>query len=176
MFKCVQTRPEGEGGRPDPEGWALLHDTCDAIQQVAADTYLDGDLEGSERLYTKLAMFQQQTLGEQNPSTLLTFAGMAGVHEGKGDLPKARKLYFAVFQQQSQTLGPQDPLTQMTAVGLAQVLRDTDEFGSADKLLRGAAAFCAEAYGEEPNFLTVMVKGRSFHFLAVMVAVLCRLP
>jgi len=135
----------------DPELQAKMMDTMGTVYRSL------GLYSPSEALLSRSLDIKRARLGEQDPETLSTAAGLATTLWNEGRFPDAEKLLRTTIDSQRRVLGVEDPATLRSMSDLAIVFHGQGHDADAEKLDRQIVEIERRVLGpEHPETLTTI--------------------
>ncbi|MDW8417286.1 MAG: CHAT domain-containing tetratricopeptide repeat protein [Bacteroidia bacterium] len=117
----------------------------------------EGKYRAAESLYTQVAKWQREHLGEKHYDYLLTLNDLGIVYEHLNRYGKAESLYNKVLALQAEILGRQHPDYQITLSNLTRLYEQQGQYQIAESLYNELAKVEAQTLGEHhPEYLTIL--------------------
>jgi serine/threonine protein kinase/tetratricopeptide (TPR) repeat protein len=121
-----------------------------AIRETIGQTYGDLGLNREARRQFERALdLRRRTLGEENPRTLSTAAGLARWVHGEGRYAQAETLFGQILKTQSRVLGSEHPDTLHSVYDLANTYREQGKYPQAEALLGQILPISRRVFGLE---------------------------
>jgi tetratricopeptide (TPR) repeat protein len=122
----VLAHPRGPGG-----GSRVMNNLAELLSS-------EGRQPEAEKLFREALAIQVQTLGPENPSTLLTRSNLADVLLDEGNTHEAEKLQRETLASMVRSPGPKHPDTLLCQTNLAKVLIREGHYPEAERTARDA--------------------------------------
>ena len=118
------------------------------MDSLAFLLYHKGEYKKAEGLYKKDLLIREKVLGEEHPSTAISYNNLAMVYDSQGKYKEAEELYKKILLVNEKVLGEEHPDTATSYNNLASVYGNQGKYQEAEELYKKALLISEKVLGE----------------------------